>query len=153
MAFELDTLRMELVNVETADPIQKRGGIILLHEHKVLLVKDAHTSKWSFPKGAMEDCDNENPLNTAIRECREETGLVFDVDYTLTNYCPAIFFGNQYYYFARLRRDPEALTLTAEGETSTIKWVSLYYIHTLQKTLNSGVKRFVNEYTKGTLVL
>ena len=153
MAFTFDTLQNELTALQRTGDTRKRGGIILLHENQVLLVKDTATSKWSFPKGAMENYDHDNPLNTAIRECREETGLEFEVDYTLTNYCPAIFFGNQYYYFARLRKAPDTLTLKAEGETSTIKWVSLYYIHTMSTTLNSGVKLFVNQYTKGALVL
>jgi 8-oxo-dGTP pyrophosphatase MutT (NUDIX family) len=153
MAFTFDTLQNELTALQRTGDTRKRGGIILLHENKVLLVKDTTTSKWSFPKGAMEDYDHDNPLNTAIRECREETGLEFEVDYTLTNYCPAVFFENQYYYFARLLRNTNTLSLKAEGETSTVQWVSLRSIHGMYDTLNSGVKAFVKQYHIGTLVL
>lgn len=52
------------------------AGLILLSSDiaSVLLVCDARTGKWGFPKGHREPSDSSD-LATAIRECYEETGL------------------------------------------------------------------------------
>ncbi len=42
-------------------------------ETKVLLVKNKNGRYWSFPKGHIEE--NENEIQTALREIKEETGL------------------------------------------------------------------------------
>lgn len=49
------------------------GGIILSKEGKVVVVEQKGNS-WSFPKGGIEM--GEEPLEAAIREIREETGIV-----------------------------------------------------------------------------
>ena len=41
----------------------------------ILLVQDTRSGKWGFPKGHREIYD-EDDFATAVRECREETGLV-----------------------------------------------------------------------------
>ena len=50
-------------------------------ESSVLLIKDDRSMKWSFPKGRKEDYDI-TLIHTAVRECAEETGLYYGVDYT-----------------------------------------------------------------------
>ncbi len=50
------------------------GLILLTPDFRVLLVQDAKTQKWGFPKGHREDYD-ENDVQTAIREVYEETGI------------------------------------------------------------------------------
>lgn len=47
------------------------GGIVL-REGQVLLVHRPRYGDWSFPKGKLDD--GESPLETALREVREETG-------------------------------------------------------------------------------
>lgn len=42
-------------------------------KYAVLLIKNKYTEFWSFPKGHMEDGENE--YQTAIRETKEETGI------------------------------------------------------------------------------
>ena len=49
--------------------IEKSGKILMIHRQK----KDEHEGLWLAPGGKMEK--NEAPVETAIREVREETGL------------------------------------------------------------------------------
>lgn len=48
------------------------GGIVVNKEGKVVLVEQ-HGNSWSFPKGGIEE--GEEPLEAAMREIAEETGL------------------------------------------------------------------------------
>lgn len=51
--------------------------VVLINPNGLILGvsrKDDHI-KMGLPGGKMEDVDKENPENTAIRECKEETGL------------------------------------------------------------------------------
>jgi len=59
------------------------AGFILLSSDlsTTLLVNDARTNKWGFPKGHREETDA-NDLETSIREMREETGLTSE-DYVV----------------------------------------------------------------------
>lgn len=50
--------------------IEKAGKILMIHRKK----KDEHEGFWLAPGGKMEK--NEAPVETAIREVREETGLI-----------------------------------------------------------------------------
>ncbi len=52
---------------------QTYGAIILSHDEEILLVEGRKTGKWSFPKGHGKL--NEKPLDAAIREVQEETGI------------------------------------------------------------------------------
>ena len=49
------------------------GAIIFSPDNDVLIVEGAKSGKWSFPKG--HGNLNEKPLEAAIREVREETGI------------------------------------------------------------------------------
>ena len=52
-------------------------GLVLLNEHaEVLLAHATETRHWDIPKGAAEP--GESCRDTALRETREETGLVLD---------------------------------------------------------------------------
>ena len=51
------------------------GGVVIKKENdglKVLLIKDSY-GHWTWPKGHIEE--NESPLEAAMRESSEETGL------------------------------------------------------------------------------
>jgi 8-oxo-dGTP diphosphatase len=54
------------------DLIVAAGGIVL-DGGRVLLVHRPRYNDWSLPKGKLDD--GESPLETAIREVREETGF------------------------------------------------------------------------------
>jgi 8-oxo-dGTP diphosphatase len=63
-------------------------GIILKQDNQVLLVKRCNTDwaseRWNFPGGLLED--GETLLQAAIRETREETGVIIDpADFTLVH--------------------------------------------------------------------
>ena len=51
------------------------GIIVVNAAHEVLLCHATGTSHWDIPKGGMDP--GETPLETALRETREESGLVF----------------------------------------------------------------------------
>lgn len=54
------------------------GTLIVNRQGQLLLCHVTNTSHWDIPKG-MQD-NGESALQTAMREMREETGLVFDAD-------------------------------------------------------------------------
>nr|HID15122.1 NUDIX domain-containing protein [Anaerolineae bacterium] len=56
------------------------AGVLVEHEGKVLLVRrvvNPRKGMWTFPAGFVEF--DEDPAETAVRECREETGLEVEV--------------------------------------------------------------------------
>ena len=53
-------------------PRSSAGGVVLNGEGKLLLVEQ-HGNTWSFPKGGVEEGENE--LEAARREIKEETGV------------------------------------------------------------------------------
>lgn len=56
-----------------------RTRIIIKNKNNILLVKDwLGTGKWSLPGGGLKR--NENPKEGAIREIREETGLILNTN-------------------------------------------------------------------------
>jgi 8-oxo-dGTP pyrophosphatase MutT (NUDIX family) len=69
-------------NNKTKEPPARRGGIIFLNKNedikdtKFLVVRGKDTGIWSFPKGRMDD--NEDEEVCAIREVYEETGILID---------------------------------------------------------------------------
>ena len=56
---------------------EKSCGTVIFRKtrgkYAVLLIKNKYTDFWSFPKGHVEDGENE--YQTAIRETKEETGI------------------------------------------------------------------------------
>ena len=54
-------------------PVLKAGGVIIDNDNRVLLLYQARTDDWTFPKGHIDD--GESPEVTALRETHEETGL------------------------------------------------------------------------------
>jgi 8-oxo-dGTP pyrophosphatase MutT (NUDIX family) len=105
------------------------AGFILLSSDltHLLLVNDRRSGKWGFPKGHRESVD-ENDLATAVRECREETGLV-PSDYAVHEETFKISKGSGAYLFryATLREDFHHVRLypgPAE-EIARLEWVPL----------------------------
>ena len=103
-------------------PYAGAGFILLSHDiGSVLLIKDARSQKWGFPKGHRET-EDASDLATAVRECREEIGLdpshytVVEPSFRLTR-------GSASYLFryAVLKNAVEPLTLRP-GEISAAQW-------------------------------
>lgn len=105
------------------------AGLVLLSSDlsSLILVRDARTGKWGFPKGHRESYDK-NDLDTAIRECREEIGLHTD-DYTIRSESFKINKGSQAYLFryATLNDDRRKAHIVAGPayEISTVQWVPI----------------------------
>lgn len=57
---------------------EKSCGCIIIENNRVLLIYEKTAQYWGFPKGHMEG--NENELETAKREVKEEVGLDVDID-------------------------------------------------------------------------
>jgi len=53
-------------------PVQGAGGVLFNPQGQVLLIRDRQ-GYWCFPKGHLED--GESPLQAALREVEEETGV------------------------------------------------------------------------------
>lgn len=61
-------------------PIQKAGCIVLQKQNnklQVLLIFRQKFNDWSFPKGHIEP--GETGEQATIRECKEETGIDFEI--------------------------------------------------------------------------
>lgn len=75
------------------------GFVLLSHDlTSILLVHDARSGKWGFPKGHRETIDDGNDCQTAIRETFEETGFTADM-YTIIPDVFKINKGSQSYLF------------------------------------------------------
>lgn len=105
------------------------AGFVLLSSDltHLLLVNDNRSGKWGFPKGHREAID-ENDLATAVRECREETGLL-PSDYEVHDETFKISKGSGAYLFryAILKEDFHRVRLypgPAE-EVARLEWVPL----------------------------
>ncbi len=122
------------------------AGIILYNEkNQVLLVQDDFGKKWSFPKGHVELCDDDEPINTAIRETMEEAGLKLNKDYTINMPKPIMVHWNKYFFEATLL-EYACLPTTGVNECA-YKWCSRSYIqHKIWKNTNSYVKNFTTNY-------
>lgn len=57
---------------------EKSCGCIIIKDNKVLLVYEKNREFWGFPKGHMEEGENE--IETALREVKEEVGLDVQID-------------------------------------------------------------------------
>jgi 8-oxo-dGTP pyrophosphatase MutT (NUDIX family) len=90
---------------------------------EVLLIRDARSRKWGFPKGHREP-EDASDLHTAVRECREETGLEASA-YTVVEPSFRLTRGSASYLFryAILKAtEPEPLTIRP-GEIEAYAWV------------------------------
>lgn len=57
---------------------EKSCGCIIIKDNKVLLVYEKGRNFWGFPKGHVENGENE--IETALREVKEEIGLDVEIN-------------------------------------------------------------------------
>ncbi len=123
------------------------AGIIVFNSHgDVLVVQDAVTKKWSFPKGAAECQDQEEPLVTAIRECYEEVGLIPLVDYNWATYQNRDKFiqGKKIYFFATIEEGAEIRAHVNDEEGAQVAWCSIAHLQMLD--CNLGIRMFCKHF-------
>lgn len=105
-----------------------------------LLVKGRQTGIWSFPKGHIKR--GEDPLQTALREIEEETGLTFPDQLP---YRAQRLKGGVYFYF---ECDPnlslQEIHPQDEREVEETRWVTLREMWMLP--VNSGIKDFLRRH-------
>jgi 8-oxo-dGTP pyrophosphatase MutT (NUDIX family) len=118
------------------------AGFILLSSDlsSIILVHDARSAKWGFPKGHRESYDKTD-LDTAIRECREETGLRAD-DYTVHHEVFKVSKGSQSYLFryAVMKSDKNKANVVAgpSYEIADVRWVPIQQLLSAQNVLDGN---------------
>ena len=112
-------------------------GIILESPRKrYLLVQGRRTGKWSFPKGHMNP--EENPWECAVRELREETGVILT---TMPKHeRPFLLRAAKYFV---VKPDSEAKLCTMDQkEVCNLRWMTLEEIAKISG--NVDVSEFLN---------
>lgn len=76
--FAHNSLNHEPMNQSINQPMnqikgERRGGIIVFNDKKLLVIHQIHSGYWGFPKGRLEE--GETPIDGARRELEEETGI------------------------------------------------------------------------------
>ena len=129
-------------NTLTTLPYYGAGMILLNEDDHVLILQDHRAKKWSFPKGAPEVYDYEQPLLTAKRECEEECGLQAGDDYDLLDWKPVIHF-NRFFYFGRMKPGAETRIKLQETEICAYQWLNPRKSCDYWMNLNSGVRHYM----------
>ena len=101
------------------------------------LVQGRYTRKWSFPKG--HSTDSEQPLECALRELAEETGI--NEVPPPSRYIKLVY---GYYYLFKVDRQLD-LVPTDNREIMDAKWVTLKEMETMQ--VNADVNEFRKMYS------
>jgi len=116
------------------------GFILLSHDlKKMLLVHDTRSKKWGFPKGHREETDA-NDLDTAVRECHEETGLTTN-DYIVHNEPFRVSKGSQSYIFRYAVLHEYSRTRihsSSPQEISELRWVPVSEILAANSVLDGN---------------
>lgn len=109
---------------------------------------------WQLPKGRQEY--NELPINTAVRELKEETNISIDdckIHYNIkpsiiTNLCNKKKYVNTYFVAKYIGNDEPVLNISTQfqlNECSCIKWCSMEYIKhiNIEKSLLLYIKKTI----------
>ena len=118
-----------------------RRSPCLGEEDHFLLLKGLDSGVWSFPKGHPEAMDGGMPLCTAVRETREETGLVAGVDYDILS--DSIRFGKRPYWIGVIRPTAGRIRL-ANDEHSMAAWFTWAEIAQLE-SCNTDVRCWIKK--------
>lgn len=121
------------------------AGIILFNkQNQILLVQDAFSKRWSFPKGRVEIDDN--PINTAIRETKEEVGLEYITDYILNSFDPVMIHYDSHFFKAALINETST-PITDGSNECAYRWCSKSLIkNKLWNYTNTYIKTFITLY-------
>jgi 8-oxo-dGTP pyrophosphatase MutT (NUDIX family) len=132
------------------------AGFILLSPDlsTTLLVNDARSNKWGFPKGHREEFDTSD-LETSIRELREETGLLPD-DYVIYPEVFKVSKGSQSYNFRyAVLVDEKRKANIVSGpahEIGGLQWVSIKQLLDAQNVLdgNKYLRSWLSDLRSGS---
>lgn len=98
-----------------------RLGTTSAEAPRFLLLQGRDTGIWSFSKGHPEEEDGGNPLRTAIRETREETGYEMGRDYALLSET-SVRLGKRPYWIGVMSPAATGLPRLAPEEHSDCGW-------------------------------
>ena len=118
------------------------AGFILLSSDlsTTLLVHDTRSQKWGFPKGHREPTDASD-LETAVRECYEETGLTSE-DYSVHSEVFKVSKGSHSYNFryAILHDETRKSNIVPgnKNEVAGLQWVPLKQLLNATNILDSN---------------
>ena len=114
------------------------GLILFTPDFRVLLVQDAKTKKWGFPKGHREEEDTSD-IVTAQREVFEETGIA-PTSYTIYETPFRIIRGSASYIFryAMLNTKEYLGAIQCRGEISGMQWMSLVQFYLNPECVNGN---------------
>ena len=116
------------------------AGLILYdNKHRIILVCDARSGRWGFPKGHPEVIDKKSPIHTAVRECQEETGLRKDIDYIIDS-SKAKRIGKRLYFTGFCLTETFDSSKFPVGEISDVRWWSLQEMIHNEQILNSDLR-------------
>ena len=116
------------------------AGIIIHNLNKeVLLVCDARSGRWGFPKGHPEQCDKKLAINTAVRECFEETGMRVVNDYIIESMSPKRI-GKRLYFNALLLNEAFLTHHLNKEEIQDVRWWRLEEMVANEAILNSDLR-------------
>lgn len=118
---------------------EKAGLILMDGQGRVLLIHGVG-GKWSFPKGHVEEIDEENPLMTATRETQEEVGLG-PMDYQLLSPVPIAFPFKTYFYVGMAT--PMTVPYVNDGEGTEVRWFGRTELAGMWNDLNMHVKHYM----------
>jgi len=116
------------------------AGIIIHNTNKqVLLVCDARSGRWGFPKGHPEHIDKNLAINTAVRECFEETGMRVVNDYIIESTTPKRI-GKRLYFTGILLNEAFRNHNLDRNEIQDVRWWNLEELILNEGILNSDLR-------------
>ena len=119
------------------------AGIILMrlvdNVPQFLMLKGRRSNVWSFPKGHPETVDANSPLRTAVRETKEETGLMNGIDYTIVG--DAIRFGKRPYWLGIVQGEPTVRLCFHEH----VEWMWATHVDIQQMESNTDVRAWIKK--------
>jgi 8-oxo-dGTP diphosphatase len=120
-----------------------RAGVILETNGKYLVVQGRLSGKWSFPKGHREK--DEKPIQTAVRELEEETGIILE---SPENYKNVITFynGNYVYFYYKLSSLITPLKIKDTNEVRDVKWVDISELKLDKYDKNCTLKLYLKNF-------
>lgn len=122
-------------------------GVIMINksENAVLMVQ-VYESFLGFPKGHSEEIDENNPMNTAIREVFEETGIRLTKEDLIKS--EEVFIHNHQLFFIVYTDTNPDINFAIGHDVTACGWIHIDCLYNLQPFTAMAVKRFLDVYKK-----